>query len=562
LTILKRIAGQKGVGEIKRHIKIGCDFISDRYQVQFEKLKEELYEQHEKAMEEKNKAMLEYADLKYENQMLKYKMLMLKQKTKMSDIASENFLEEIKNLKKELSEVQNYSGTFKASYLIAQGYVKSLEAEINEYKRLLKNVPTKAVTMSQQVVNNERKGWKAMNTINELAISQFNRAVNREMQTKATLTELCDIDRDIRIVEEPIEILYKDTEVNAIPETAEKEIIVKCESAECEVLTSLHDIRKKIEISNEKISKEVQCIGITNTIQCSIVLESITRNKTIATPSTKSKTEFTPLKELKIIPKGTFEYQSLGIELLPSVNILCKARREGSREKSNRSKIMESSLYSVELPSVQKKTEERKESRGGIKKLISESKVVYNTPQVAGTSELKFTNVSFGQFPEQFNEENISLGRIIGEIKRKKYCINDTTLFSPQACLLCKSGKRNPKRPIIKIAPFNINGFERYLEKRMNLNNVIKLNKETQTEDGVEKPHTITGPIRDRYEAKKHHVRPKHSIRSKSGLNSLEREVADYSTGTYVSAIPPSNHSNLLRKQPQGLNKKSLGQNK
>lgn len=562
---MKTITQTKGLPDLKKLIKDTADFIGEKYQLHLEKAKKELDLKTKEAVDEKNKLMIETGELKYENQVLTQQVSMFKRKLKMGEISYADLTRELLDAQKELKTIEKDSNTLKKSYEAAQDYIKTLEAEIFEYEQVLKHFPkAKIATVSKQATDSERKEKRALNEIHAMAMKNIKDVKGENFTEASTLTEIFGTGKTLSFVEETFVKMYKDQEILVQPEISEQGILTESNGKQDKEIST--DIIGEIENKKEEIMPEIPKIEekkqeinkeITNsesqTENSSQNLSNLVVNEEIIFENNNNQNYTLDLNPDKKEEKGQKSQISLG--------------RGSSRHSGNRTGTNFNDPNAI--PNLNKDTELNKSgkisldnsynnpytdtspignTKGKTPDQISHagSKVAFSneTPQNIGTPASNFdfhSNIGEAQNLMQLIENvvDIKTGELLNNEQKEKAPLKEIEeLAEPptfdkktlqKMCPYCRKLKKNPRRPIIKVAPFNIHGLEHLINRKLGVEtaNIIKYDKCTQTEKKsffeTEQPIPENEIIEPPKSVKYHHQR---SI-SRSEARSKRRIIKD-----------------------------------
>eukprot|EP01022_Parablepharisma_sp_SALTPOND_P008187 TRINITY_DN135346_c1_g1_i1.p1 TRINITY_DN135346_c1_g1~~TRINITY_DN135346_c1_g1_i1.p1 ORF type:complete len:686 (+),score=87.76 TRINITY_DN135346_c1_g1_i1:7624-9681(+) len=490
---------------MKRQIKDTCDFIGEKYQTQLEKAKREAYVSAKEAIEEKSKVLLEYGELRYENQILAQQVSMFKRKLKMGEIAYTDLTRELINAQEELRGIESDSNNLKKSYDAAQDYIKSLEKELFEYEQVLKHIPkVKIATISKQATDSERKEKRAINELNALAISQLKSVKGDKVQDSSTLTELFGVEKTIGIMEEVFQRLYKEVGITVAPETKEYEMNTEYnEKVEAEILTDVYGEQNEVVVEEKKetIECETQYQWKENFVEHSVVEESIiVEAKPKACPQENEKDsdveeDNVKMEDLDLLHSSPPKRSEREFKRQNTLDK--KSSKHSDRSLSGLdSAAKEEAKYAEDAENayIDLSPGENTRSHKSIKSRTG-SKIVFNNdsalPKPSTPSELLNNSSPTSEIQglmrliENSNDETEQA--LLEKQKEQLKAIQEASELPTfdartlkRICPLCKKERQNMRRPIIKVAPYNIHGLENIINRRLGISN--HQHKAVQTE--------------------------------------------------------------------------------
>ncbi len=508
--MLRSIAESKGLADLAKLMREASDFVGEKYPLALEKATKELRDRARDAVDERNKLQVDYGELKYEHQVINQQLSMFKRKLKLSEVSYGDLTRQLINTQKELRGIEAEWDNLKKSYDGAQDYIKSLESQIFEQEQILKHIPKmKIATISQQTKDSERTEQRALHELNSLAINQLKTVRKEAMLDAATLTDIFGTEKTLGIEEEAFQRLYKEGSVQTECETKDQaagtDPVIppskpKPAAAAAAIVPAQHVqqpvpvpivVQKKPETAEKGSQSEnrVLAMGI------EVAEESI-----LGKPKSEPREEEAPEDTLPL-EEGVSRQQNANSSGTgrsrrrrePSSHRLNDSSSPGSRRTLSRGGKENSPLAVAEqAPAKAEEDEEPATAEPENEKPLEEDANVNN-----GQNAAPQLPVQQPQRPGTVNPQLVSQGRCPTESLLEKQQEQLQAIRESEAqnlkllsgmklqkiCPFCKRQRKNPRRPVFNVTPFNIHGIDHMLARRLGILN--REDSSTQTESAV-----------------------------------------------------------------------------
>lgn len=443
-----------------------------------------------------------------------------KRKLKTSEIAYTDLNGQFVDAQKELRGFEAEWDCLKKSYDAAQDYIKSLEAELCEYEQIIKHIPkAKIATISRQATESERKEKRALNELNALGIGQLKSVRKENMREVGTLTEIFGTDKTLQFLEETFRHIYKEQFAQTERDVAD---------------ASWQTDPESVAVTKTKAKPKEKLAAKDAEAQCEPAAAWLTRQLRL-------------VKESVLAPEKKQPHESPAADISEEAHIVGKQPRRtvlGTRSKGSNS-IQPSVLLSAHgisrdltLPA------NALEPCCYSPVPLAEDTIRPETAAAPAGCESQIDTI----VPEQSAEAPLlqllglgpgqaSAGKSPAIGRREQQAIQQLGALMGidvgRICPLCRRRRKNPRRPVIKVTPFNVHGFDHMLSRKLGIENHD--DRGTQTEPGpVSDPY-----IERQIEQLKKETDKKRTMLSRSACRSKRRIIVDRRADSSIDSVTP-----------------------